>query len=245
MNDRRSQRQVDSRLHLAVLVCASLLPGAITWLYFCVLPGVTATTVLYIFNKVVQFGLPVLWVGVVLRAPIRPTMPTIREIVYGSTLGLMTVACILGLYFGYIRNSVFMVGVPEAVFAKLGALSIATPLKFAAFGTFLVIGNSAIEEYYWRWFIFGRLRGLVRVRTAIIASSLTFMLHHVVVLGSFMEPEHFWTAALLFATCVGAGGAIWAWAYNRTGSLYIPWLAHLLADVGVIAIGVDVLRAQW
>jgi membrane protease YdiL (CAAX protease family) len=42
-----------------------------------------------------------------------------------------------------------------------------------------------------------------------------------------------------FALCVAGGGVAWAWLYDRSNSLYAPWLSHLLIDAAVMAIGYD------
>ena len=45
-----------------------------------------------------------------------------------------------------------------------------------------------------------------------------------------------------FAICVAIGGMIWAWLYDRTGSLYGPWLSHLAVDAGIFFIGWDMVK---
>jgi uncharacterized protein len=41
---------------------------------------------------------------------------------------------------------------------------------------------------------------------------------------------------------VAVGGAFWAWLYERTGSIFGPWLSHLLIDAGIFWIGYDLIR---
>ena len=41
---------------------------------------------------------------------------------------------------------------------------------------------------------------------------------------------------------VAVGGAVWSWAYRRSGSLLGPWLSHILVDTGIMLIGYDLLR---
>jgi uncharacterized protein len=43
----------------------------------------------------------------------------------------------------------------------------------------------------------------------------------------------------LFSLSVAVGGAFWAWLYQRTGSLYGPWLSHLLVDAAIFLVGYD------
>jgi membrane protease YdiL (CAAX protease family) len=37
------------------------------------------------------------------------------------------------------------------------------------------------------------------------------------------------------------GGMVWAWLYWRTGSIYAPWLSHLLIDAAIFTAGYDLL----
>jgi hypothetical protein len=41
---------------------------------------------------------------------------------------------------------------------------------------------------------------------------------------------------------VAAGGAFWAWLYQRSGSLVGPWLGHLLADAAIFTVGWQLVR---
>ncbi len=67
------------------------------------------------------------------------------------------------------------------------------------------------------------------------------MAHHVLVLGRFFGFANW--ATYLFAACVAVGGAVWAWLYERTGSLVGPWASHLLVDAAIFAVGFDIVRA--
>ena len=42
-----------------------------------------------------------------------------------------------------------------------------------------------LEEYYWRWFLFGGLRRSMPVAAAVVLSSLAFTAHHVILLATF------------------------------------------------------------
>ena len=70
---------------------------------------------------------------------------------------------------------------------------------------FISVFHSLLEEYYWRWFVFGRLERSLPLAAAIGISSLAFMAHHVFVLAYYF-PGRFWSAAVPFSLCVAAGG---------------------------------------
>ena len=41
--------------------------------------------------------------------------------------------------------------------------------------------------------------------------------------------------------CVAAGGAMWAWLYQRTGTIYSSWISHLLIDAAILIVGYDMV----
>ena len=108
---------------------------------------------------------------------------------------------------------------------------------FLLFGVFMSVGHSLLEEYYWRWFVFGRLRVVTRPAAAYLISGIAFAGHHYIILGSFLPA---WVA-LLMGTCVGAVGIVWAWMYQRQRSLLGCWLAHLAADAIIIYVSIHAM----
>ncbi len=101
-----------------------------------------------------------------------------------------------------------------------------------------MLAHSLLEEYYWRWFVFGQLRRLTTFLPAAVVSSLAFMAHHVVILAVYF-PDYFVVAVLPFSLGIAVGGFVWAWLYERNGSVYAPWLSHLLVDAAIFVIGWD------
>ena len=105
------------------------------------------------------------------------------------------------------------------------------------FALFLAVPHSFLEEYYWRWFVFGQTRRITGVKAAIIISSLGFMSHHVIVIHQFLDNG--WQVTLFFSLCVATGGVLWAWLYNKYKTLYGAWVSHLMVDLGIMYIGYD------
>jgi membrane protease YdiL (CAAX protease family) len=112
--------------------------------------------------------------------------------------------------------------------ADLGLLDVYVP-----FSIFLALLHSFIEEFYWRWFVYGGLRRLLPVATAQILAGLAFSAHHLVILGAYFP---LWLA-LLGTAGVAAGGVFWCRLYERQGSLAGAWISHVLVDVAILAIG--------
>ncbi|MDA1049737.1 MAG: CPBP family glutamic-type intramembrane protease [Planctomycetota bacterium] len=233
---------ISSRANLAAIVFAIVFPSIVTLAYFVVVTGqpVWLQQSTAVIGKVIQFGFPAVWVCVVLREKVGCPCPTRRGIGAGFGFGLLIAAAMLALAFLWLKPIGFFDGPSEAIRAKIQDLGLNTVAKYAAAGLFYSLCHSLMEEYYWRWFVFRRLRDFVRPTTAIAISSLGFMAHHVIVLAVYFG----WAspATYLFSAAVAIGGAVWAWIYQRSDSLYGPWLSHLLVDAAIFTIGYDLAR---
>ena len=105
--------------------------------------------------------------------------------------------------------------------------------QFIYFAIFITILHSFIEEYYWRWFVFGNVRKVLPLPAAHALSAVGFAAHHLVVTCQYYP---FWFAFGL-AGCVGVGGLIWSLLYQRYDSLLGSWISHLCVDAGLMWVG--------
>ncbi len=213
------------------------LPSLVTLVYF-VWAADSASSVqrqMYGVMKTVQFALPVAWVWYAAGAFPRPRGLRTEGTAAGLAFG---VAVFLGAVLGY-RYVLEPAGVFQSAIGpmqeKLLGLGLGSPAKFVLFAVFCSTAHAFLEEYYWRWFVFDRMAKQVPVTAAIVVSSLGFMAHHVIVLAHYFGWASPTTWA--FSVCVAVGGAFWAWLYQRTGSLWGPWLSHVLADAGIFCVG--------
>jgi membrane protease YdiL (CAAX protease family) len=191
-------------------------------------------------SKLVQFTLPVLWLGLWQRQSLRVNGLNLQGLHFGLTFGLFVSLAMLGIYFGALRETSFFDKTVPQIRAKVDAFGAGTPVNFLLLASFIVIVHSLLEEYYWRWFVFGGLRQLVSVPAAIAVSGLAFMAHHVVIVNK-LFPDKVWIATVPISLCVAIGGMVWAWLYNRTGSILVTWLSHLLIDAAIMGIGYNLL----
>jgi membrane protease YdiL (CAAX protease family) len=224
------------------VVFALVFPTIITWAYF-VLAGRYSTSVqqaTYLAVKTIQFAFPLFWVWLVLREPLRTGRPTARGLVLGAVFSLFVVGAGWLVFDRVLRDAAAFAGASALIREKIGGFGIDAAWKYVLLAAFYSLFHSLLEEYYWRWFVFRQLRRLVPLWPAVLISSLGFMSHHIVVLGEFFQ-ETPWLACL-FASAVAVGGVFWAWLYERTGSLFGPWLSHLLVDAGIFWIGYDLLQ---
>ncbi len=224
------------------VVFALVFPTIITCGYF-VLAGRYSTGAqqfTYLVVKGIQFAFPILWVWFVLREPLRTGRASAQGLLLGAAFSVVVVAAGWLMFDHVLRDADAFSGAAKLIHEKIGGFGIDSVWKYAVLAGFYSLFHSLLEEYYWRWFAFRQLRRLVPIWPAVIVSALAFMGHHVVVLSEFFKetPWLVW----LFSFAVAMGGAFWAWLYERTGSLFGPWLSHLLIDAGVFWIGYDLVR---
>ena len=224
---------------LAFAIC---FPSVLTWAYFVTLSE-TPTTIqqsVYAAGKIVQFTFPLLFLLLVAREPIRFRWKWRRGLGEGAMSGVAILASILVLWQVLLQaGSPLLADLVSNISAKIAGLGVVTPWRYFALATFYAIVHTLLEEYYWRWFVFGRLRRHTGRAVAIVLSSLGFMAHHIIVMGVYAG----WTSpyTYLFSLAVGIGGAYWAWLYERKKTLVAPWASHFFVDVAIFAIGYALL----
>jgi len=221
------------------------LPTVVTLAYFVWaknLPSWAQQTV-YSGAKIVQFGFPIFWVCWIQKRRPRPFPVSMRGARIGFVFGMVVVIAALILYFGWLRSADFFTLGAALMRQKMVDLGLDQAWKFAAVGVFYSVCHSLMEEYYWRWFVFGQLRRLTPLWLAVVVSSLGFMAHHVLVVGTYFG--FFSAATWLFSLAIAIGGAFWAWLYDRTATLVGPWIGHLLIDAVIFWVGYDIARVLF
>jgi len=228
-----------SRANVCALIFAIVCPTVVTLAYFVFLAGHPLGKISYAIGKTVQFGFPLFWVVLICRERLHITKPSMRGVPLGLAFGFAVAGSMLVLYWSFLKPAEMFLAPAEAVRNKVAQMGLDTVAKFAAAGVFYSLCHSLLEEYYWRWFVFGRLRALVPLTPAVVISSLGFMAHHVILLAVYFGPASFVT--YLFSLAIAVGGAVWALIYHRSDSLYGPWVSHLLVDSAIFIVGFDLL----
>ena len=225
----------------AALCAAALFPSLATWLYFVVLSRHPSAAVqaAYAAEKIVQFAFPAVWVLLVRRQRLHWTKPSRAGIGESLALGVAVLAGMLAVYFLWLKPAGYLAASVGPIAAKATSLGMGSRTSFILGGILLSTVHSLLEEYYWRWFLFGGLRRFMPVVAAVVLSSLAFTAHHVILLAVYFGG--LWPATIFFSFCVAVGGAAWAWIYHRSGSLLGPWLSHLLIDAGIFVVGYDLI----
>lgn len=109
---------------------------------------------------------------------------------------------------------------------------------YILFAVFVSLIHSLLEEFYWRWFVYGQLRERVSPRWAHPLAALSFAAHHLVVTMQFFPAP----LAVFLALCVAVGGLIWSWMYEKHGGLLGCWVSHLIVDVLLMAVGYQLIQ---
>jgi membrane protease YdiL (CAAX protease family) len=203
-------------------------------------PARFAVQMAYGLGKSLQFAFPLVWVWGIERRRVWPVRPTPDGLRVGLAFGLTVSLTGWALYAFLLRDTHFFRDAAALMKNKAFSFGADTPAKYIAFTTFLSFVHSLLEEYYWRWFVYGKLRHHVATWQANVLSSIAFMAYHVVLLFPFF-PGRFWSLAMPLSLLIAAGGSVWAWLYERTNSIYAPWLSHLIIDVAIFSIGYDLI----
>ena len=206
-------------------------PAVAALFYFVFLHGETLPRVIYGGSKLLLFMFPLVWVwGVERNVPPFPR-PNLGGQIWGIGFGILVAGVMLGLYYGFLRGWLDVSKISEK------ARSMGVSDYFVPFAALISLGNSAAEEYYWRWFVFGHCRRYTTLPLAAAFSGVAFSAHHFVVLCCFFNVA--FAAFLAFAIAVG--GAVWAWLYESSGSIYVPWISHVIVDIAIMTVGYDTL----
>lgn len=218
----------------ALLALALLAPvptiGVMTAMFAA--PGTVGKAV-FVVAKLWIVVFPAAWYLAVEKG--RPSWSTPRDggLGIGAATGLVMAAAILIAYVVVLGDRID----PLLLRTTAEEVDLARPGVYLAGAAYWIFVNSLIEEYVYRWFVLRQLRSLVPDLPAMLGSALIFTVHHTVAMADYLEPA----ANALGTAAVFAAGAIWSWLYLRYRSVWPPWVAHVIADIAVFAIGWQIL----
>ncbi len=242
--DAFSRLDSPSRARLwAALIPAAFLPFLLAWLYFVTFAGHAAAPALYGAAKALLLLWPLLACRVLLGERALPSAtggatprgPNLRALLEGLASGLSMGLLVWALSETALADA--LVRAAPAVQAKAEEFGVTG--RYGLFAVCASLYHATAEEYYWRWFVFGRLRRLVPASVAHLAAAAAFAAHHVLV-GAVFLPG--WGGALLGAL-TGLGGLLWSLQYARHRNLAGAWISHLAVDLILFAIGWKILAA--
>lgn len=225
-----------------ILVPALVLPLIASLFYFTLFPGTSFGNGFYTGIKIWLVLGPIFVTTIILQERMLRRKPSGGEIrqsmLMGTAFGLATV----GLMYGLMEWS------PLGQIVDNGAANVAEAMddlgvggaKFLFFALFISLIHSAMEEFYWRWFVYGNLRHVVgeRLWIAHLIAGIGFMAHHIIIVDRFFELPF----AIFLGICVGIGGVVWSWLYQRHHTLWGAWISHVIVDLGIFWIGYQLIH---
>lgn len=105
--------------------------------------------------------------------------------------------------------------------------------NFLAVALYIPIFNAFLEEFFFRGFLFFRIKEHSNSKFAHITSGLIFAIYHVPMVLNWFE---LWVFALCMVALV-IGGVIFNLLNEKSGSLYPSWLTHGCANLAINLIG--------
>ena len=230
--------RVKKHSHQAILYLVTLpalvIPLLGSLIYFNLKDQSQLVQIIYGLVKVYTFLWPALAVFVLLKLPwshlrgyFRLDAKMAKEgAICGFLMGSVILLTLLTPWGDLVRNQAEMV--------RQKATDMGIIRFFPVFALFISIGHSLLEEYYWRWFVFGQLhRCFPKAWMAHLTGAVGFAAHHFVVTTTFFAGPMGW----FFGCCVGAAGAVWSWLMIRHQSILGAWLAHMLVDLCLMGVG--------
>jgi membrane protease YdiL (CAAX protease family) len=184
--------------------------------------------IIWALAKVWLMVLPVVWLLCIDQGKLSWS-PTNKNGIIAGLLWSVPIAVILFVTYLLAKDLLISQEDAKAAIVKFG---ISSPAKFLIFASAMSLGNSLMEEYVWRWFVFSKFKLLLGVWPAIFLSAFFFTVHHIVIMWNFGS---LW---LVFLGSIGlfTGAIIWAWLYNKYNSIWPGWICHVAADAAIMCI---------
>ena len=147
----------------------------------------------------------------------------------------------LGLVFGIASFSIVLISYflfkdfldINSITNELQAKSQITPGNFFLVGLYIILGNSFLEEFFFRGFIFLNLYKLDNKVYAYVFSSVLFAVYHI---GIFKTWFNIWLIGLALLGLIIIG-LIFNWLNTKSNNFLNSWLVHICADIAIIIIG--------
>jgi uncharacterized protein len=113
-----------------------------------------------------------------------------------------------------------------------------TPSNFILIGLYVTLGNSLLEEFFFRGFIFLNLYNMKKEKLAYLYSSMLFGLYHI---GIFKAWFNIWLILLCLVGLITVG-FIFNWLNTKSNNFINSWLVHIFADSAIILIGLKMFE---
>lgn len=150
------------------------------------------------------------------------------QILPGFVIGLCVTGMIIAAYL-LIRGNIDS----AAIMAELNEKSGITKQTYLLTGLYISLGNSFLEEFFFRRFIFMNLFQSGLKYFAYLGSAILFSLYHLAIFQTWFPP----LVMLLALIGLAAAALFLNYIVYRTNSLLSSWVIHLCANIAIIGIG--------
>jgi membrane protease YdiL (CAAX protease family) len=177
-------------------------------------------------------GLPIGYVKLISKQNISEALKlkdiNLKDFKIGFISGLLFFTIVMGAYF-IVGNQIDFNMIAQELQTKLKV----TPLNFIFIGLYITFGNSFLEEFFFRGFIFMNLYELGSKKLAYVYSSILFALYHIAIFKTWF------TLPITFLALFGlvSVGFLFNWMDTKSRNFINSWIAHIFADIAVILIG--------
>ena len=214
-----------------------VVPFAASLLYFVLFSEYLFARVIYGAAKAFTVVWPVIALWFIFRSSLPRVDLRAARHWKAIPLGLLTGAAIALLIWVAMHTSLGGIVAESARTIQGKARELGIMEYFWPLVLFLSFVNSLVEEYYWRWFLFGNLRRVLPAAPAHALAAVAFASHHVVITTQFLP----FSWGLLVGAFVGLGGLLWSVMYARQQTIAGVWVSHIIADLAIMVIGYNLL----
>ncbi len=229
-----------SRIWLAVGP-AMVVPLAASLFYFVIFSENHLVRVIYGATKAFTVIWPAAAVVLILHERLSITTRAIARRLRAIPLGVLVGVAIVAAMFFLMQTALGQMVVNNSESIRNKAQDLGILQHYWSFALFISVLHSLIEEYYWRWFVFGQLINVVSISRAHLLAGIAFAAHHVVIATQLFPLG--W--ALILGGLVAMGGIVFSMMYYRQKTLLGPWACHMVIDLGIMAIGHKVLFGSY
>lgn len=151
-----------------------------------------------------------------------------KTVYMGISLGIASAIILIGAYL-ICKKMINL----EVIFLELETKSKVTATNYLFVTSYFSFGNSFVEEFFFRGFIFLNLYKFGYKKIAYIFSAGLFSLYHIGIFKSWFSLEIFLLCLIgLFIT-----GLIFNYVDTKSENFLNSWLIHIIADVAIATIG--------
>lgn len=156
-----------------------------------------------------------------------------KDLKMGFIFGIVSFIIIIATY--YILGSTIDM---QSIAAELQNKSKITPANFIFVGLYITFGNSFLEEFFFRGFVFLNLYEKNFKKLSYIYSSVLFGIYHIAIFKTWFRIELIALALFGLITV----GFVFNWLDTKSENFINSWIVHIFADTAIILIGLKMFK---